>query len=168
MKKLVASGLVAALAGCATAYVAPTSSPSSEISVLNASDKYAAVAVFDDAGECFKSHIAGRMDPGRSVAITVAAGKPLALHFQQLGLTTGAGLRASSCDIIVTFLPQSRRRYSARMANDSSGCGINILDLSAPDGPAVVPLVLRAYTPPQGFTNKWCPALTEKEMEGLR
>lgn len=160
--------LPCAIAGCSTAYVPSGASATSAISVLNATNTHASVAVFEDAKECYKSHVAGRMDPGKSAEVSLPAGEPVALHFQQLGFTGGSGLEIGMCNIIATFRPKSGHRYSVTMANDAAGCAIRVLDGSDSSDASVVPLVLRQFTPPQGFTNKWCPALTEQQASELR
>ena len=156
------------LAACGTAYVAPRSSSASDMSIHNAGSRPASVAVFEDAQECYKSHIAARFDPGESAKVSLPAQEPVALHFQQLGFTGGAGLEVGMCNIILTFKPKSGHRYSATMGNDSQGCEINITDDSVGSEAASVAMVMRQFTPPQGFTNKWCPALTEQQASQLQ
>lgn len=156
------------LVACGTAYVAPQSPLAAGMSVRNASNKYASVAVFEDAQECYKSHIAARLDPGASGQFTLPTGGLVAMHVQQLGYTGGAGLEVSMCNIIVTFRPKDGHRYSASMTNDARGCSIDILDTPASGEVASVAVVRREFTPPQGFTNKWCPALTAQQSSQLQ
>jgi len=152
--------------GCGTHYVAPASGPTTAISVRNQSSQFAAIAVFEDAQECYKSHVASRLDPGKSGEISVHAEKPLAMHYQLLGLAGGPGV--AMCNVIITFKPKADRRYTSILSNDSDHCTIDITEIDGNGATREVAAVTREFTPPMGFTNKWCPPLTEQQALDLR
>jgi hypothetical protein len=157
-----------AATGCSTAHIAPSSGPTATVDLKNSSSAYAGIAVFEDAHECYKSHATTPLDPGKSSEIQVRAGTSLAMHYQQRGFTGGPGLEVGLCNIIITFKPEPSRRYSSVLTNRSTGCSVDIVEIGGDGTVHPVVVVNREYTPPMGFTNKWCPPLTEQQALRLR
>ena len=160
--------VILVVTGCSTAHIAPSSGPTATIDLKNSSSAYAGIAVFEDAHECYRSHSTTPLGPGKATEIQVRAGLPLAMHYQQRGFTGGPGLEAGLCNIIITFRPEPSRRYSSALTDSSTGCSVDIVEVGEDGASHPVVVVNREYTPPMGFTNKWCPSLTEQQALRLR
>ncbi len=148
--------------GCGTHYVAPTSGSIAKVTIESRVDSELAIAIFDDANECFTSHGAAALEPGQSTELSVVAGHPLAMHFQQRDISNFPTV--TTCDLIITWKPMNGGQYKSVMYKTKDGCAANVREIVAGSGSyRRIPFVGRKATPPVGFTHKWCAALTDEQ-----
>lgn len=153
--------------GCGTHYVPPTSGPTAIVTFESRLTSEFAIAIFDDANECFTSHGATYLEPGQTTELLVVAGRPLAMHFQQRDISEFPTV--TTCDLTITWKPVNGGRYKSVMLQTKDGCAANIREVvGGAESYRSVPFVGRKVTPPMGFTHKWCDALTDEQKTLLR
>jgi len=112
--KLTNSFVVAMLlAGCGTAYVAPSDGPTANLAITMAGGVLQTAAIYSRAEDCTGSQFIGEIGPdGRMVVIR--AGTPISFIMGANNPRSNAtGLSVKSCTIVLTFTPVQGHSYFA-------------------------------------------------------